>query len=89
MARSAAADRRRRRAMNQRAELAHDSPQPGFVAVGGRRLRHLITRGTGDAVVLVHGFGGSLENCGESRRAGRDRADGRGARPAGSRRVQH
>ena len=55
--------------MNQPAELPHDSPQPGFVAVDGRRLRHLITRGTGDAVVLVHGFGGSLENWRENHAA--------------------
>lgn len=34
---------------------------PGFVEVGGRRLRHVIHRGSEASVVLVHGFGGSLE----------------------------
>ena len=48
--------------MNLRAEPVDDSPQPEFVAVGGRSLRHCITRGVGDAVVFVHGFGGSLES---------------------------
>jgi pyruvate dehydrogenase E2 component (dihydrolipoamide acetyltransferase) len=52
--------------MNQRARPAQEAPQPGFVTVGGRRLRHLIARGTEDAVVLVHGFGGSLDNWGEN-----------------------
>lgn len=52
--------------MNQRAEHARDSPRPEFVTVGGRRLRHLLARGTGDAVVLVHGFGGALENWREN-----------------------
>ena len=52
--------------MNQRAEHARDSPRPEFVTVGGRRLRHLLARGTGDAVVLVHGFGGTLENWREN-----------------------
>jgi len=55
--------------MNQRAELAHAFPQPGFVTVGDRRLRHWITRGTGDAVVLVHGFGGRFENWRENHAA--------------------
>jgi pyruvate dehydrogenase E2 component (dihydrolipoamide acetyltransferase) len=35
--------------------------EPEFLEVGGRRIRHLIQRGPGDAVVLVHGFGGNLE----------------------------
>lgn len=48
--------------MNEPAASAHDGPLPEFISVGGRRLRHLITRGLSDAVVLVHGFGGSLEN---------------------------
>lgn len=52
--------------MNQRVRPAPDSPQPGFVMVGDRRLRHRIVRGSGDAVVLVHGFGGSLENWREN-----------------------
>lgn len=34
---------------------------PGFVEVGGRRLRHVIRRGSSDPVVLVHGFGSSLD----------------------------
>jgi pyruvate dehydrogenase E2 component (dihydrolipoamide acetyltransferase) len=34
----------------------------GFIDAGGTRLRHVIQRGGNDAVVLVHGFGGSLEN---------------------------
>lgn len=36
--------------------------QPQLIEVAGRRVRHLIHRGDGDAVVLVHGFGGNLEN---------------------------
>ena len=52
--------------MNQRARPAQEAPQPGFVTVGGRRLRHLIARGTEDAVVRVHGFGGSLDHWGEN-----------------------
>jgi len=35
--------------------------RPGFLEVGGRRIRHLLLQGPGDAVVLVHGFGGNLE----------------------------
>jgi pyruvate dehydrogenase E2 component (dihydrolipoamide acetyltransferase) len=52
--------------MSCRAESAHELPPPGFVAVGGRLLRHRITRGVGDAVVFVHGFGGSLESWQEN-----------------------
>lgn len=52
--------------MSSRAESAHELPPPGFVAVGGRLLRHRITRGVGDAVVFVHGFGGSLESWQEN-----------------------
>lgn len=52
--------------MSSRAESAHELPPPGFVAVGGRSLRHCITRGVGDAVVFVHGFGGSLESWQET-----------------------
>jgi pyruvate dehydrogenase E2 component (dihydrolipoamide acetyltransferase) len=37
-----------------------------FVAVDGRSLHHRITRGAGDAVVFVHGFGGSLETWQEN-----------------------
>ncbi|NJD32182.1 MAG: alpha/beta fold hydrolase, partial [Gammaproteobacteria bacterium] len=33
-----------------------------FIDVGGRRLRHLIEGKDGEAVVLVHGFAGSLES---------------------------
>jgi pyruvate dehydrogenase E2 component (dihydrolipoamide acetyltransferase) len=36
-------------------------PQPRFVEVGGRRIRHVVTGDDGSFVVLVHGFGGSLE----------------------------
>jgi len=36
--------------------------RPELMQVAGRRVRHLIHRGEGDAVVLVHGFGGNLEN---------------------------
>jgi pyruvate dehydrogenase E2 component (dihydrolipoamide acetyltransferase) len=34
--------------------------KPEFIDAGGRRIRHLILRGPGDAVVLVHGIGGNL-----------------------------
>lgn len=37
-------------------------PQPEYIEVLGQRIRHLIVRGDGDAVVLIHGFGGNLEN---------------------------
>jgi len=37
-------------------------PKPEYLDIGGRRVRHLIQRGAGDAVVLVHGFGSSLES---------------------------
>jgi pyruvate dehydrogenase E2 component (dihydrolipoamide acetyltransferase) len=36
--------------------------QPRFIEVGGRRLRHVILGEEGEAVVLVHGFAGSLES---------------------------
>jgi len=36
-------------------------PTPEYIDIGGRRLRHVVHRGTGDAVVLVHGFGSSLD----------------------------
>jgi pyruvate dehydrogenase E2 component (dihydrolipoamide acetyltransferase) len=52
--------------MSSRVEPVDDSPQHEFVAVGGRSLRHRITRGGGDAVVFVHGFGGSLETWQEN-----------------------
>jgi pyruvate dehydrogenase E2 component (dihydrolipoamide acetyltransferase) len=39
-----------------------EADQPQLIEVAGRRVRHLIHRGNGDAVVLVHGFGGNLEN---------------------------
>src|SRR5512139_3343722 len=34
--------------------------EPAFVDVAGRRIRHVVM-GEGDAVLLVHGFGGCLE----------------------------
>ena len=34
---------------------------PQFIDVAGRRLRHRITGEGGDAVVMLHGFGGSLD----------------------------
>lgn len=39
-----------------------EADQPQLIEVAGRRVRHLIHRGEGDAVVLVHGFGSNLEN---------------------------
>lgn len=35
--------------------------QPQFIDVAGRRIRHLLLGEGSDAVVMVHGFGGSLE----------------------------
>lgn len=35
--------------------------QARFIEVAGRRIRHLLLGEGGDAVVMVHGFGGSLE----------------------------
>ena len=52
--------------MSSRVDPAGDSPLHEFVVVGGRSLRHRITRGVGDAVVFVHGFGGSLETWQEN-----------------------
>ncbi|HVC94812.1 MAG TPA: acetoin dehydrogenase dihydrolipoyllysine-residue acetyltransferase subunit [Pirellulales bacterium] len=44
------------------AAAAETGPQPEKIEVGGRRLRYL-KRGEGDdAVVLIHGFGGDLDN---------------------------
>jgi pyruvate dehydrogenase E2 component (dihydrolipoamide acetyltransferase) len=40
--------------------------EPRFVAVAGRRIRHRIVGDGGDAVLLVHGFGGSLESWDEN-----------------------
>jgi len=40
----------------------HASMRLQFVDVAGRRIRHLIVGDEGDAVVMVHGFGGRLEN---------------------------
>jgi pyruvate dehydrogenase E2 component (dihydrolipoamide acetyltransferase) len=34
--------------------------KPAFIDVGGRRIRHVIRRGPGDAGILVHGIGGNL-----------------------------
>jgi len=34
---------------------------PQFLDIAGRRIRHLVLGDHGDPVVLVHGFGGSLE----------------------------
>jgi pyruvate dehydrogenase E2 component (dihydrolipoamide acetyltransferase) len=39
-----------------------ETSQPQLIEVAGRRVRHLVHRGDGDPVVLVHGFGGNLEN---------------------------
>lgn len=36
--------------------------QPCVVEVGGRRIRHVVVGEGSDAVVLVHGFGGSLKS---------------------------
>jgi hypothetical protein len=36
--------------------------QARFIDVGGRRLRHVILGEDGEAIVLVHGFAGSLES---------------------------
>jgi len=43
-------------------EQGNHADRPELMQVAGRRVRHLIHRGEGDAVVLVHGFGGNLEN---------------------------
>ena len=48
--------------MEHSSETVAPGVQPEFLDVGGRRIRHQILRGEGDAVVLVHGFGGNLEN---------------------------
>ena len=40
----------------------HAGMQPQFVEVAGRHIRHLVLGDEGDAVVMVHGFGGRLEN---------------------------
>jgi len=43
-------------------EEGSQADRPELMHVAGRRVRHLLHRGDGDAVVLVHGFGGNLEN---------------------------
>jgi pyruvate dehydrogenase E2 component (dihydrolipoamide acetyltransferase) len=43
--------------------------QPQFIEVGGRRLRHQLLGTGSDAVVMVHGFGGSLEIWGANQAA--------------------
>jgi pyruvate dehydrogenase E2 component (dihydrolipoamide acetyltransferase) len=43
-------------------ESASDELVPEFVDVGGRRLRYLKQGEGGQAVVLIHGFAGSLDN---------------------------
>lgn len=43
--------------------------QPQFVDLDGRRIRHVVLGNRGDAVVLVHGFGGSLETWSENQAA--------------------
>lgn len=40
----------------------HAGIRPQFVDVAGRRIRHLVLGDEGEAVVMVHGFGGCLEN---------------------------
>jgi pyruvate dehydrogenase E2 component (dihydrolipoamide acetyltransferase) len=42
---------------------------PQFVDVAGRRIRHLVMGRDGDAVVMVHGFGGRLENWSQNQPA--------------------
>ncbi|MFV0678943.1 acetoin dehydrogenase dihydrolipoyllysine-residue acetyltransferase subunit [Ottowia sp.] len=37
-------------------------PAPEHIEVAGRRVRHLAQPGQGTPIVLVHGFGGNLEN---------------------------
>jgi pyruvate dehydrogenase E2 component (dihydrolipoamide acetyltransferase) len=53
----------------QEAYVAHSAEEgavtgttPELIEVAGRRVRHLIQRGPGDAVILVHGFGSNLES---------------------------
>ena len=43
--------------------------QPQFVEVDGRRIRHRILGNRGEPVVMVHGFGGSLEDWSENQAA--------------------
>lgn len=45
------------------------APQPRWVEVSGRRIRYVAQGEGGDAVVMVHGFGGCLENWSENQRA--------------------
>jgi pyruvate dehydrogenase E2 component (dihydrolipoamide acetyltransferase) len=42
---------------------------PQFIEVAGRRIRHRILGEGGDPIVLVHGFGGSLESWSENQAA--------------------
>lgn len=43
--------------------------QAQFVDVAGRRIRHVVLGNHGDPVVMVHGFGGSLETWSENQAA--------------------
>jgi pyruvate dehydrogenase E2 component (dihydrolipoamide acetyltransferase) len=44
-------------------------PAPQFIEVAARRIRHRILGDGDDAVVMVHGFGGRLENWSENQAA--------------------
>ncbi len=44
------------------AEAGVEEVRPESIEVAGRRIRHLVQKGEGVPVVLVHGFGGNLEN---------------------------
>jgi len=43
-------------------ELASVPPEPRWLDAAGRRIRYVQQGDRGDAVVMVHGFGGRLEN---------------------------
>jgi len=55
-------------------DLAAQAPQPRWVDASGRRIRCVVQGEGGDAVVMVHGFGGRLENWSANQAA---LADGR------------
>lgn len=58
----AAVDRFKAEFVPPETEEGSQTDRPELMQVAGHRVRHLIHRGDGDAVVLVHGFGGNLEN---------------------------
>jgi pyruvate dehydrogenase E2 component (dihydrolipoamide acetyltransferase) len=59
----------RRRGVAELSAPAAGSGQPQWLDAAGRRIRYLVQGEGGDAVVMVHGFGGRLENWSANQRS--------------------